>query len=167
MKRDKILFSVIAVLIVLNLFSLGMLWRNRVNKVRQKPNRESSEPNRGWGFMYKDLDFSEEQRTRVGAVQRKHIVGMRELERAHLKLRRAYLDMALSPEYNEVVGDSLIDRMALLNAQMQERTWLLFRSIYEICSPTQQEKYRSLMLDANKRYDKRATPPVPFKKEGQ
>ncbi len=165
MKREKILILVVVLLILLNLVSLGMHWRMRRVKENAKPKREQSDNTRQSRFLFKELGLSDEQKSRVAGIQRKHIVGIRELERAHLKLRREYLNLALSPEYNSARGDSLINEMAQLNAQMQKNTWLLFRNIYVLCTPDQQRKYRQLMLEVERRRDKRENMPVPFRKE--
>ncbi len=165
MKNNKILIFSIIILVVLNLFSLGMLWRTRHVTTTKMPDREVSAFTRGSRFLYKDLDFSDDQKKRVATIQRNHIAGMKELQHRHLKLRRTYLENALSPDYNTARGDSLIDQMAAVNAQMQKKTWHLFRSVYEVCTPSQQKKYRQLMIGLNRRHDKKRHPPVPFRQE--
>lgn len=165
MKRDKWLILSIIILVMLNLFSLGMLWHTRVIQKPGKTLTERPAPTRGSRFLYKALDLNDEQKAKVGEIQRQHVAAMRRMEGHHQKIRRTYIDIALGPQYNSARGDSLLEKMAAINAQMQEETWGLFRRVYKEFSPVQQQKYRKLILEMNRRQAQRSRPPVPFPNE--
>jgi Spy/CpxP family protein refolding chaperone len=160
MKKDRCILVAVIVLIILNVFSWGLLWQSNGNSRMTPSAKEGSDMIRRERLLLGKLDFNESQKRQVKKLKESHIQEIRQLQEAHRALRESYVTMAMSPDYNPQRADSLFKKMSKINGEMQQRTWIHFRNIYEICDKKQKIEFRNLMLRLNKLQSSKKHPPL-------
>jgi len=151
--KDRYILIAVIVLIVLNIFSWGLLW---INDSLQK--REASSPkneaafSRTNNFLTQKLKFSDSQVAEFRKMQKQHFTKMHKFEQQYKLLRDEYVALAVSPGYNSLAADSLFHEMGRINSLIQKANWSHFRAIYELCNENQKQEFRKLILNLNKRH---------------
>ncbi|PWD99430.1 Spy/CpxP family protein refolding chaperone [Marinilabilia rubra] len=150
MKNDKLIIVALIVLILLNLTSWGLFWKSTANRHALPPLQEDLDVFRSQRLLSGKLNFSNEQERALKQLQKSHFQEMKDLRKRHRLVRQAFVKMAMGPSYNSEMADSLFQEMTVLNGEMQKKTWLHFRDIYQLCDKGQKKEFRSIMLRLNK-----------------
>jgi hypothetical protein len=160
MKKDRLILVALIVLVLLNLTSWGLYWFSTREHMMPPPRKEEPGVLRSERLLSRKLNFSESQENELKKLQKKHFREMQNLQQRHHMVRKEFVKMAMGSSYDSLMADSLFQVMTIVNGEMQKKTWLHFRDIYELCDKTQKNEFRRIMLRLNKLNSRRKFPPL-------
>ncbi|MGQ1890045.1 Spy/CpxP family protein refolding chaperone [Thermophagus sp. OGC60D27] len=150
--KEKYILVAVIVLIVLNIFSWGLLWHSDSPQKKEvsTPRNEASFSRTG-NFLTRKLGFNDLQVQEFQKMQKKHFAQLRKYEQQYKLLRDDYVTLAVSTDFDTHKADSIFYEMGQINSKIQKANWLHFRSIYQLCDEHQKQEFRQLILKLNKR----------------
>lgn len=174
--KNKVLYITLAVLVLLNIISIGSMWimrgKDRIHppffpggRGMQPPHGMQQHPGMppykdGRMFLAEELKFTPEQREKFEKLRDEHFTTTRKLTDEMHKLMD---DMMEQVKTNE--GDTKAEEYAIKTSQIQKELQLLsykhFKSIREICDDKQKEKFDLIIKDVTKMMGPKGPPPPP------
>jgi hypothetical protein len=159
--KDRYILVAVVVLIVLNIFSWGLLWtQDRPQNERPLAKKETTFSRPG-NFLIKRLGFSETQIQEFEKMQKQHFTRLRKFDQKYKLLRDEYISLIISPDFESQKADSIFREMTLINGMIQKANWNHFLNIYQLCDENQKKEFRKLFTMKNKRHNKDRYSPVP------
>lgn len=163
-KKTKLLYIALAVLVLLNIVSIGSIWmmRGRVHPPfmpgtpgmfppqGMQQHREGIPPPRdGKMFLAEELRFSSEQTEKFAKLRDEHFTATRKLIN---EMHKSMDDMMEQVKTND--GDSKAEeyaaRTSAIQKELQVMAYKHFKSIREMCDEKQREKFDSILKDVTK-----------------
>lgn len=99
----------------------------------------------------KELNLSDEQRTKIGEIFKTQGPGLREQFKAGRNTREALRKLSLSSEYTEERAKALSEEGAKLMAEVAQTHARINHAIYEVLTPEQQQQLKEKMANFTKR----------------
>lgn len=135
MKNNKVLISVIIVLIVLNMISLSFIWNGRSH-------HEGDHPPKVEKFLGKRLNLSEEQVSFFKKSRKEHFE-----KTSNLMSEIASLRSKLVQQIEIEASDSLLNSIASKYKELEKLNHEHFRRLRSICNDQQKVKFDSMLFD--------------------
>ena len=146
--NKNVLYWIIALLVVLNTFTMFMLWQDHWNRKADMHNRKpgmfrqtnENKPE----FIQRELNLSDEQAAKFRDNKKKHIKNINQItERIH-KNKKLLLDNAFSNNPDSLIIDSLINDIGNLQKKLEETNITHINNLKRICKPKQFEKLKNI-----------------------
>ena len=131
----KVLNSAVIALLVLNVFTLGMLWVKSGKKHRPAP------PPTEQGGLEHMLGFSDEQTRKFEALRERHGQESHELRKEIGALRESWIERIKAHDSDPRSADSLSAEIAQRVAQIEQITFAHFQDISDLCTDEQRVKF--------------------------
>lgn len=142
--RSKVLYIIIAILILLNLSMLWLLWPGRIGP---KP------PKAPWKHLSRELSLSEEQTRTVERLFHEHRIEMDALHFKSDQLKEKLADALISE--NDSLISSISDSLNTLHYLREKNRIQHFKDISRLCSPEQKTKLKSVLRKIFKQHPPR------------
>lgn len=143
-RNHKFLWSLILLLAVLNLLSLGALWKTREQEPARIPEQR---PARNTTFLPDRLEFNEDQQIRFAAMRDSHRAELRVLM-DDIRIQRDSLRNLLKMEAPAEEALEVSTRIGDLQTELEMLNYEHFREVLSICSEEQKEAMLDLMGNA-------------------
>ncbi len=148
-KQNRFLSLVVAVLVILNLATLGMLWMGRPRRpvppsrpaaaeVRQAPEDR----------LLEELGFDDAQVEQYRRLTRLHRESMRTLNEEVRAIKKRMFDGVLAENPTPELSESLLAQAQAKQAEIEQRTYQYFLDLKKLCRPDQQQKLKLLLDEA-------------------
>ena len=142
-KKNKILFWCIAILIVLNVVTLGSFW------LRRPPHRPigAGQSPDGQKIMEERLQLSDEQARQFERIRNEHFMRARPLQDDIHKIRLDLLDEVFSSEPNEVKIQKLLAEVGDKQGEFEKNLYNHFQELKNVCNQQQREELKLMLID--------------------
>ena len=157
----KLIAWTVAILVVLNLGSLGLLWFAHANRPRslQSPTRPAPAE-----FLIRDVGLNPEQAEKFRELREKHLIYAQSQREEIHALNRRILEELFRPDPDSALVRRLSEEIGHKQELFQEALYRHFEEVKQLCTPEQQEKLKRVVLEAME-VDQRQGPP-PGRPEG-
>lgn len=143
MPKIKALTTLVVVLVIVNVLSLGYIWYGYRPGADRGP-RDGRGPG---GLVLKELQFDQKQQEEFEKLRNEHHTAMRsigEQERTlHDELFRSLSRGSDTSDY----ADSLIHRIAMLRIENEQITYRHLAQVRRMCTPEQQQKFDEMIAE--------------------
>jgi len=147
--RNKVLSVIIVILVVLNIFSVGLLLLERIppplsplTSERQPMGRNMD---RGRVFIENELQLSPEQRDKFSILRADHFPAVQDINSQINDLNHELMSESFSQSPDTAFINSITEEIELLWGQMAKLNFYHFRELYSILDSTQSEKFKTVM----------------------
>jgi periplasmic protein CpxP/Spy len=175
--KNKILYVTLAILVLLNIVSIGSMWmmkgRDRMHPPMgpggpemQPPPGMQHQPGMhehqrdGKMFLSDELKFTPEQQEKFEKLRDEHFTASRKLIDDMHKSMDDMMELLKSKD-----GDAKAEEYAAKTSSIQKELQIMaykhFKSIREICDDKQKEKFDSILKDVTKMMAPQGPPPPP------
>jgi len=144
---------VLSILVILNLFLLGILWYTQFHKSLPAPPPPDQGPRDTAAFMERELNFTAEQRKEFQEIKAEHLRRSNEVRAEVQRLKEQILNEALSPSPDTLKVKSLAREIGEKEAEFEEYLFRHFTALKSVCTMEQLEKLQQLfdeMLEKNR-----------------
>lgn len=144
---------IIALLVILNIFSWRMWWERPSKSkhgIKGKIEQRRKEP---INFLAKKLDFSEEQKQQGSELFETYAKDTKALNKKIAETRRKLAQLVLYNQEQEHDNDSVMHQMTNYKMELELLTFKHFKSIRQICEGDQIDKMDSLLYKMMSRFD--------------
>ena len=157
------LYWIIALLVLLNIFTMFMLWQDHWDRKadfhNQRPGMFHQEGENKPEFIQRELDLSKEQTTRFRKYKKEHLKRVNQISEKIHNTKRLLLHETFSKNPDSLRVDSLINRIGNLQKKLEESNFTQINKMKEICNPKQLKKleilFNEVMLKAEPKGRKR------------
>lgn len=144
--KNKFWIILVVILILLNLFSIGALWKTRGISRGDFSTRKPS-PDR---YMMKRLDFSPEQHDMLMQMRTAHFKQIRPLEE-ELRSLRSSLFTTATDSSSQINPSALLQEIGAIQRQVDSLTFIHFQEIKRICTSEQANRFSRFMEEMAER----------------
>lgn len=137
-RRNKLLGSLVIVLVIFNAALLIFLWFGRLE------NNKPKDPIRGNQFLEEQLDLSESQITQLKSLRQEHFK-LIEQHQKELNETRRQMHSLWNKENSTEQAKTLSAKMGDIQAKIEYATYNHFASIRAICTPEQQQTFDKII----------------------
>ncbi len=142
------LYWIIALLVLLNIFTMFMLWQDHWDRKADFHNQRlgmfhqagDNKPE----FIQRELDLSKEQTTRFRRYKKEHLKRVNQISEKIHKTKTLLLDETFSNNPDSLKIDSLITKIGNLQKRLEESNITQINKMKEICNPGQLKKLKIL-----------------------
>ena len=138
MKNNKILYTLIGFLIVVNLFFLV----NYLGHTKDKKKGHNRD------FITKELNFDSSQMERFTLLKERHSAEVRAISDSITNLKEVLYTHISETEDSKEVVDTIIERIGRLEEEKDTKRFYHFRAIHDLCTDEQKERFKSLIKTA-------------------
>ena len=147
--KNNVLSIIIVILVVLNIFSVGLLLLERIpppispmGTERQPMGRNMD---RGRVFIENELQLSPEQRDKFSVLRADHFPAVQDINAQINILNHELMSESFSMNPDSAIINSITGEIELLWGQMAKLNFYHFRSLHSILDSTQSEKFKTVM----------------------
>jgi Spy/CpxP family protein refolding chaperone len=176
--KNKISLWIIAILVLMNLFTLSTIWFKDI-RLPFAPPPETGHRREGLRILEKELNLSVEQITLFKEIRKQHFDKRKRLQEEVHTLRGELMDELFKPEPDTVAIKMLAVQIGAKETEKEQCMFEHFMELKSACTPEQQGKFESLMKkvlpksqrmprpgarwhDEDRRRDERHDRPDPF-----
>jgi periplasmic protein CpxP/Spy len=176
--KNKVLYIVLAVLVLLNVVSLGSMWLMKC-KDRMPPfgpggpgmhqqfgmhQQHPGMPPFGDGkmFLAEELKFTPEQNEKFAKLRDEHFTSTRKLIEDMHKSMDDMMEQVKSKD-GDAKAEEYATKTSAIQKELQLSAYKHFKSIRDICDDKQKEKFDSILKDVTKMMAPQGPPPQPEK----
>ena len=161
--KNKVLYIILAVLIVLNIVSISSMWLRSPGKPHQQfrhdgqqmmqqgnmPNQEDMQPEKdGKGFLTNELQFSSGQEEKVAKLREEHFLASKKLMDESHKIMDEMMEQMKTG--NDAKAEEYATQVAAKHKELVMLNYNHFKGIREICDDKQKEKFDIFLKDVVK-----------------
>jgi periplasmic protein CpxP/Spy len=145
--KNKISVWIIAVLVLLNCFTLATIWLRQI-PFPFIPAGEDPRPRRhGLNVLKEELNLSAEQISEFNLIRQRHFDKMRPLQNEIFSLRRELLDEIYKNEPDTQKVRLLAVRIGEKESERERFVFEHFMQMKSVCTPEQRDKYDRLLRE--------------------
>ena len=141
--QRRLMVLAIVVLLILNLATLGTFWFFKSGKSQESFRK--NRPHKVEKFLINKLDFDSRQSQELGRLMEEHRAGAIEILKSMQTYREELYDAISSEDSLQV--EQITGRIAAAQATLDKATYYHFRSIRQICTPEQRQKFDSVIKE--------------------
>ena len=169
--KNKVLYIVLAVLVLLNIVSLGSMWFMK-SRDRMPPVGPGMHPPFGMHqqqqgihpfmdgkmFLAEELKFTPEQNEKFSKLRDEHFTSSRKLIEEMHKSMDDMMEL-LKTKDGDVKAEEYAAKTSAIQKELQLSAYKHFKSIRDICDDKQKEKFDVLLKDITKMMAPQGPPP--------
>jgi periplasmic protein CpxP/Spy len=172
--KNKVLYIVLAVLVLLNVVSLGSMWfmkcRDRIPPPfapgMQQPFERGMHQHHpgmqpfmdGRMFLAEELNFTPEQKDKFTKLRDEHFTSSRKLIEDMHKSMDDMMELVKTKD-GDAKAEEYAAKTSAIQKELQLSAYKHFKSIREICDDKQKEKFDSIIKDVTKMMAPQGPPP--------
>ena len=149
--KHKMLFWLIALLVILNLATIGTMWFGRPphpGHMMQPPAEgQMPRPHRGMNLMKEHLQLSDQQAEKFNELREEHFERTRAVNDAAGKLRFEILDEIFSDQFSQEKVDKMLAELKELQGNFDSLLFKHFAELRDQCDPEQKEILKDMFTD--------------------
>lgn len=152
----------IIILIVLNLFTLSVLWMTNTRRERPPKHGPHFRAHDRKDILDAELNFNDEQKEKHRTLKENHFKQMRILTEEIHKNKKDLFNRLSEPTYDSLEVKALCNKIGSLQSDLEELTFYHFNDIKSICTPEQKEKLKEVnkkLIDILRPKGRRGPPP--------
>jgi hypothetical protein len=150
----RVVYALFALLLVANIATLAILWRDRIRGPRGGP-----PPRMARNLLVREVGFDEAQTVRYDSLVDIHRRLADSLRRAIGQSKRENLEALRDTSLPDASLAQRADLTAALVRQLELATILHFREVRALCRPEQHPRFDGLMQDVSQRMGPEGPPP--------
>jgi len=150
----RVVYTLFALLLVANIATLAILWRDRIRGPRGGP-----PPRMARNLLVREVGFDESQTVRYDSLVDIHRRLADSLRRAIGQSKRENLEALRDTSLPDASLARRADLTAALVRQLELATILHFREVRALCRPGQHARFDALMRDVSQRMGPEGPPP--------
>lgn len=154
--KIKVLTILVAVLILLNIGTLGYIWYSR-SRADHGP-RDGRGPG---GLVIKELQFDAKQQEAFERLRNEHHEAMKKIGEENRQLHDELFRSLGRGSDASTYADSLIHRIAMLRIENEQITYRHLAQVRQLCTPQQQQRFDAMIAEAMAQRDRDQGPPPP------
>jgi hypothetical protein len=158
--RKHLATWIIALLVVLNIASIGALWLSVLRRPEAPPRRDDQraeavrpEPGRSDGartddvrlFLERELGLSPDQSAKFEQLRRSHAAGIQAAQREIQRLKKAEMDELLAERPDPARYEALAAEIGAKETEKEKLLYAHLRDLMALCRPEQQDTFRRIM----------------------
>jgi periplasmic protein CpxP/Spy len=160
--KNKVLYIVLAVLVLLNIISLGSMWfmkcRDRVPsfvpgmhpQFGMQQQHQGMQPFMdGKMFLAEELKFTPEQNEKFAKLRDEHFTSSRKLIEEMHKSMDDMMEL-LKTKDGDAKAEEYAAKTSAIQKELQLSAYKHFKSVRDICDDKQKEKFDSILKDVTK-----------------
>lgn len=152
--RPRLVYGLFALLLVANIATLAILWRDRLREPRG-----AHPPGMAHILLVREVGFDEAQAARYDALVDIHRRMADSLRRAIGRSKRENLEALRDTSLPDAELALRADLTAALVRRLELATILHFREVRTLCRPEQRSRFDALMRDVSQRMGPDGPPP--------
>jgi len=148
----KSLWVIIIVLIVINFFSVGVIWLSKDHRPFNRPGTysraaRSNLQTRDQHFIPKELNFTAAQEQKFDSLATLHRATVN-LKTDEIRILREQLVNRMKNQEFDATSEELIQKIGQVQAELELINFRNFRDVMNICDESQKEKFLGMMRRA-------------------
>lgn len=144
LNKIRILWGVIIILVLVNVFTIVTLWISRSHKPPPEFNRKSKKE-----FLEEHLGFNEEQIKKFESIKSTHF-GEIKTQMDSIRLLREELLVLMRKQVFNGDAEKLIEKIGAKQTELEKMNFRHFREVLGICDENQKEAFIETMKKAYK-----------------
>ena len=144
-KKNKLLFTVIIILVLLNLTSIFILWYGKPKSFIDRPDMPDNKSGRLEKLLEKELDFSKDQIEKFIVLRDEHRKNIFKLNEEIRSVKKSLFDKIILDGYQKEISDSLIKVSLEKQKEIEEATIRHFVELENLCEKDQKSKLMKVM----------------------
>lgn len=154
MKREKLLISIILVLVLINSATLLFMWINRPphpphgHGPHQRPDK----------MIIERLNLDNQQQEKFSDLKEEHHSNMVKIDEELKEVRKKYFSLLKNDARDIITKDSLEHQLAVLAIKKEQATYDHFEQLKNLCNPQQRENFYKLTEELSEIFSR---PPPP------
>ena len=152
----RVVYVLFALLMVANIATLGILWRDRLRRPQGGP-----PPGMARNLLVREIGFDDVQTERYDSLVDAHRRLADSLRRTIARSKRENLEALQDSSLSDGSLARRAEGTATLVRQLELATILHFREVRRLCRPEQQSRFDALMREVSQRMGPPEGPPPP------
>jgi hypothetical protein len=144
-KKNKLLFGVIIILVLLNLTTIFMLWYGKPKPFIDRPDMPDHKNGRLENLLKVELGFSEDQIEKFILLRDEHRKNIFKLNEEIRSIKKTLFDKIILDGYQKEISDSLINLSLEKQKEIEEHTIRHFIELENLCEKDQKSKLMNIM----------------------
>ena len=144
--KNKLLYTLIVILVVLNLGTLSFMWYMKLNPPRPET-MQAPPPISGADFLNEELKFSKEQNEKIEKLREEHFQTVRKIKDEGRGLRDLFFSNLSKPDIDSAKVYEIANAIAMSEKQVELATFYHMRKIREVCDTNQKKKFDEIIQD--------------------
>lgn len=144
MRKEKILITVILVLVLLNTTTLVLMW---VNRPPVPLHRQNGTPDK---MIFEQLSFDKKQQDQFIIIRDEHRSHFKRLNEEMEKIQKEYFQLLTKENFNDSLVMQYESKLAEIYKEKMEVTFDHFNKLKRICRKDQLEKYNQFITELGK-----------------
>jgi len=143
--KNKFLYIVIILLLVLNLGTLSYMWYSKLNTPQQFVDRMP--PGNGKEFLEEELKFSKDQREKLEQLREEHSQKIRGIKEQERKLKDSFFSNLADANLDSNKVRDNANQIGLFQKEIELATFYHVRKMRELCNDEQKKKFDEVIQD--------------------
>lgn len=145
--KNRLSLWIIIILIVLNIFTLGTLWLQRLKPFPPPPFVLKEIPGDIPFFLKRELKLTEQQIQQFIKYRDKHFRQSSAIREEIHQLRKLIMDELFAPEPDTMKVEILAGEVGAKQVEFERLLFYHFQELKLVCRPEQQRKFRMIFRD--------------------
>jgi Spy/CpxP family protein refolding chaperone len=146
--KNKLLFVIIGILIILNILSIGAMWLFKFKGPHPPPPMQMNQPPKdGKMFLKEELKLSAEQTEQFEKLRDEHFIKINTIQEEIRKLKDDMYNLLVSKYADSVKAPELAGKISDKQKEIELATFNHFRKLRDICSDEQKAKFDILLRE--------------------
>jgi Spy/CpxP family protein refolding chaperone len=147
--KKQLLYTVIIILVILNLGTLSFMWYIRLNSTKHEI-MQPLPPRSGADFLNSELKFTKEQNEKIERLRDEHFQTVKKIKDEGRELRDLFFSNLSKNDIDSSKINEIANGIAMSEKQVELATFYHMRKIREVCDETQKKKFDEIIQDVLK-----------------
>jgi Spy/CpxP family protein refolding chaperone len=143
MDNSKFLKTVIIILLLINIATLGFMWSNHFSQGAPPHMRVDT-----FMFLTRELQLDDKQKEQYEQLRNEHHRAAEEIQHKSRELHDALFKMLHAPSADSALVNHAVNDISANQQQLELLTFYHFQKVRAICSPEQQKRFDEVIQDA-------------------
>ena len=151
--KNKLLFVIIGILVILNILSLGALWLFRFKGPHHPPPQEemhmqmNQPPKDGKMFFEEELKLTKEQTEQFQKLRDEHFIKINTIQEDMHKLKDDMYNLLISKNPDSVKAAEIAGKISDKQKDLELATYSHFKKLRDLCTDEQKAKFDILIKE--------------------
>ncbi len=150
--KNKLLFTIIIILILINISTLSLVWYGRLKPPPPPPfppmmERPEGPPPEGKAFLKEQLKLTDAQMEAIDKIRETHISQIRKIKEDMKGLKDKLFSNLKNPSADTNTIKDITTQIGNIEARVDIITFDNFREVRKICTDEQKKKFDEIILD--------------------
>jgi len=148
--KNKLLYTLIVLLVVLNLGTLSFMWYTKFASPKPEMNQPPLPPKNGADYLSNELKFSKEQNEKIDKLREEHFQKVKKIKDEARDLRELFFTNLSKSDIDSNKVNEIGNNIAISEKQVELATFYHMRKIREVCDENQKKRFDEIIMDVLK-----------------